>query len=290
MAHNVLFQHDAYITQARPLTYLEDVHDEVSMFGIEGLAMDDPVAVMADKVFCDIHIELKNFFSADFGYMFNSNADERLLNTINRAIINVQNKYQSTYVEDYIENNYKKDELCQRKCRQDIIDIIEMRELWYIFLGFVGFSIIVIFIKILSKYIKQSKKKKQVYPEEIVGCKTSMCLNISEAQGELSARPKKDQTIADESIMMEVVQNSHTLQHDESEMVILEDTAVAVKEIDYYSPRITKNKIKTKEEINKDVTLQTNFIINNMLLAVENDMIDSFIENYWRAIYKTSTD
>ena len=261
-AHNILFALGAYVRVSEKLpnsNNIENFHSDLSISNTDGIVTDDPFANLIDKLFCDVHVELRDFFSADFGYIVGPKFPNFAINQLNQAILKVQTKYPNNYVDNYLYENYE-EQFCKRKWKRTEIDTYELIELFYILLSFITLSVIInklLGISRLSKYEPNELEENSVNKD----ISNKSCLNIKSDENE--QKITKDIEDSNSSI------NSLSRIHEISTSCLNEE----------------KEKPKTNHEINEQQIKQINSAVDQKYSSLHIFITKSIVDRYWKDIF-----
>ena len=102
---------------------------------------------------------MTNFFITEFAFIFGKNVtSEAEVDHISKAIIELREAEDYTYLDDYIMEEYA-DQICEKKIFIEEINIETMKEIFYLWLIFVGISAIIYIVQRL-----QNRRKSRVHP------------------------------------------------------------------------------------------------------------------------------
>ena len=280
---NIVLSYEAFAQVPEDATF--DAYTSLRE-GIEGVVIDDQYANMLDLLKCDIHIELANFFVADFGMMFNGGVSEPVISTFNKAILKVQDSHSNDYVHAFLDREYSQ-EFCHRKYRSEQLDLDEMIELWYIFFAFVALSIIAFCIVLIITYYKEGSKKRIEDVDEILSPKNSR--NNSGSYEAYEVSNKSGFTLrgtGDMSHTLMALNMQEELKQEEVEEVaqsIPQEEGKNSQNIAHLGPiKINSSSNKINEKIEKDIQEAINV---TLLLPLEIRISTALVLHYWKSIY-----
>ena len=282
---NVLLSYDIYVTPYSDGIGVKSVHDKlVSSPVYVAYCHDDVLVQLADLLYCDVHRELPNFVMANFGLMFGLDADEIIINLINQELIKIStNQGFNHYITNAFDDLYK-DEFCENQYSHEQIQFNDMKELWYIFTGFLFLSIVANFY---TKWVEWRKRRQVVKPEIKEGNMTRATREEKETMG--TAR----RLIFHTSIELGTKDKFEILRRN-----VTEEKSIGEENMEKRARRRVKLEVEETrgsveypcniDKVTKDITKIANDIITNNLNIFENELLDQ-ISSIWDLLFEPPT-
>ena len=142
-------------------TYLDELHGNLTLDGIAGLIIDDPLCQVMDLTYCDTRIELQNFIFKEFAVIFGPKASTEFVHEISLSILKTREEGYNgqDFLEDYINLRYSYD-ICKTKKYSGQINLDSTYEIFAITFGVIIFSILLFVLKSIISHKKRRKSSK----------------------------------------------------------------------------------------------------------------------------------